>query len=66
MTEEENSDLNQRTEKDSLVTVLAAIAIACGGALGGIWLIDRGFFFLMIGIPLLMGGLGALLFNDRF
>ncbi len=66
MSEEEYIEENQRTEKDSIITVLAALAIACGGILGGIWLIDGGFLFLMFGIPLLIGGLGSLLLNDRF
>lgn len=66
MAEEEFSDESQRTEQDVLITVLAVIAIACGGALGGLWLIDGGFFFLMFGFPLLLGGLGALLLNNRF
>ena len=66
MSEEEYSDENQRSERESLMTVLATVAIACGGALGGIWLIDRGLLFLMIGIPLLLGGFGVLLLNNRF
>ena len=66
MSEKENSDENQLGEQHSLITVLAVLAIACGGMLGGIWLIDRGFLFLMVGIPLLLGGFGALLLNNRF
>ena len=66
MSEEEYTDENQQSEKNSLVTVLAVLAIACGGMLGGIWLIDRGFMFLMVGIPLLLGGFGALLLTNRF
>lgn len=66
MSEKENSDENQLGEQHSLITVLAVLAIACGGMLGGIWLIDRGFLFLMVGIPLILGGFGALLLNNRF
>jgi len=66
VSEEKYSYENQRTEQDTLITLLAAIAIAWGGILGGIWLIDRGFLFLMVGIPLLLGGFGALLLNNHF
>jgi hypothetical protein len=66
MSDEKYSDEDQRQEQDSLITVLAVLAIACGGILGGMWLIDRGFLFLMFGIPLLLGGFGALFLNNRF